>query len=517
VIDAADNIYVLDGGIRKMTPAGVVTTITAEISGSGLAIDQASNFYVINIGIISKISPTGSITTLPNRVPGGNSIAVDSNGYLIATGEAAIFKVDQAGGVSAFAGSTTCCTRGSVDGIGTAAQFDSITMRAVTDKAGNLLIADTFNNAIRKLTPQGVVTAVVGAASVRGGADGVGTEAQFRQITGIAAASGGDIFLTDSGNFTIRKVTSSGITSTFAGSYLQQGTADGIGAAARFFNPIGIAADTSNNLWVTDISSNPVDVNYLHSAVRRVTPTGAVSTVAGAPGADANPVNLGSSDGTGAAATFRNPIGIAADSSGNKYIADSANHTIRKITPDGLVSTFAGNPGNAGSTDGIGGSARFQNPVGITTDSSGNVFVVDVENRQTPENYFSPIIPAGIAKPVNTVIRKMTPDGVVTTLAGAPGTAGSVDGMGSTARFNNAHGITADGSGNLYVADTGNHTVRKITPAGSVTTIAGVANNAGIRLGSAPGYLSAPSGVAMIAPNMLAIISDNCVLRLTLP
>src|SRR2546422_530108 len=169
------------------------------------------------------------------------------------------------------------------------------------------------------------------------------------------------------------------------------------------------------------------------------------TTVAGA----ASP---GSADGTGSAARFYLPFGVATDSSGNVYVADSNNHTIRKITPAGVVTTLAGLAGYSGSADGTGSAARFYNPYGVATDSSGNVYVADNNNH---------------------TIRKITPAGVVTTLAGLAGINGSADGTGSAARFNYPVGVATDSSGNVYVADTFNHTIRQITPAGVVTTLAG--------------------------------------------
>src|SRR5947209_203745 len=190
----------------------------------------------------------------------------------------------------------------------------------------------------------------------------------------------------------------------------------------------------------------------------------------------AGQASIGSADGTGGVARFYVPSGVATDSSGNVYVADLLNSTIRKITPAGVVTTLAGLAGVTGSADGTGGAARFYRPTGVATDSSGNVYVADQYNH---------------------TIRKITPAGVVTTLAGLAGSYGSADGTGSAARFNGPNGVATDSSGNVYVADTYNNTIRKITPAGVVTTLAGLA----VSVGSADGTGSAarfndPSGVA---------------------
>ena len=162
----------------------------------------------------------------------------------------------------------------------------------------------------------------------------------------------------------------------------------------------------------------------------------------------AGKASIGSDDGTGSAARFYFPTGVATDSSGNVYVADANNHTIRKVTPAGVVTTLAGLAGNSGSADGTGSAARFHSPNGVATDSSGNVYVADTGNH---------------------TIRQITPAGVVTTLAGLAGSSGSTDGPGSAARFYYPEGVATDSSGNVYVADTVNDTIRKITPAGVVT------------------------------------------------
>jgi sugar lactone lactonase YvrE len=172
-----------------------------------------------------------------------------------------------------------------------------------------------------------------------------------------------------------------------------------------------------------------------NDTIRKITPTGVVSTLAGQAGI------CGSLNGVGTSAQFNNPFALAVDSADNIYVSDSANDTIRKITPSGAVSTLAGLPGYAGSTDGNGNDARFWNPQGLVIDNKENIYVADTGN--------------------NTV-RKITPMGVVTTLAGLAGASGATDGIGNEARFNSPGGVAVDSAGNVYVADTNNHAVRKM-------------------------------------------------------
>jgi sugar lactone lactonase YvrE len=279
----------------------------------------------------------------------------------------------------------------------------------------------------------GVTVTTIAGNEFAGFADGTGSAAKFNNPVGIAVDGQGIVYVTDELNQRVRKITTGGIVTTFAGS-AQQGINDGTGSAAQFYNPQGIASDAQGNLVVVDSRS------FL---IRKVTPGAVVTTLAGN-------IVLGFTDGTGSAAQFRTPTGAALDAQGNVYVADWSNHAIRKITPGGVVTTLAGN-GTPGFADGTGGAARFNYPYGLTVDGQGNVFVADEQNHS---------------------IRKITPAGVVTTVAGN-GTIGFVNGNASNARFSFPSGLAIDGQGNMYVADRGNHSIRKITPAGVVSTLAG--------------------------------------------
>lgn len=298
------------------------------------------------------------------------------------------------------------------------------------------------------------------AGGTQGTSDGTGPAAQFSNSSyGISANPDGNLYVVDTESDTIRKITPAGVVSTLAGMAGVEGSADGTGAAARFFIPIFSAADAAGNLYIAD---------QLNHTIRKVTTAGVVSTVAGMAGVS------GSADGTGTAALFRFPTGIAVDASGNLYVSDSGSYTIRKITPAGLVSTLAGMAGVTGSADGVGGAARFNVPLAVTADPAGNLYVSDTLNR---------------------TIRKITPAGLVSTLAGTPGLAGSDDGTGPAARFQEPLGIALDSAGNVYVAD--DQRIRKITPGGAVTSVAG----SGV-IGNFPGAIR---GVTVISTDKLAV------------
>jgi hypothetical protein len=323
-----------------------------------------------------------------------------------------------------------------------------------------------------------VVTTLAGSGAY-GSADGTGTAATFYTPFGVSTDSSGNVYVADKNNNKIRKITPTGEVTTFAGSGAF-GSDDGPGAAATFFFPYGVAVDSSRNVYVADT------YNY---KIRAITPAGVVSTLAGS-GA------IGDADGPGPAATFSWAVGVAADSSGNVYVADSDSNKIRKITAGGVVTTLAGS-GAGGSADGPGDVATFSEPFGVAVDSSKNVYVADSGNNK---------------------IRKITPGGFVTTIAGS-GAPGSADGTGEAATFAYPFGVAVDSSRNVYVADSGNNKIRKITPAGVVSTLAGSG-----AYGSADGTGTAatfytPTGVAVDSASHVYVADSgsNKIRKITLP
>jgi sugar lactone lactonase YvrE len=334
--------------------------------------------------------------------------------------------------VTTLAGSTN---DGHADGQGTVASFSGPNGVAV-DAIGNIYVADGNNNAIRKITPAGLVSTIAGGGPTAGHADGQGAMASFYGPTGVAVDASGNIYVADIYNNEIRKITPTGLVTTIAGS-TTSGHADGQGTAASFNVPTGIAVDAVGNIYVADYGNNEI---------RKITPTlkagqlvYVVSTLAG------STTTRGHTDGQGTVASFNGPAGVAVDASGNIYVADYGNNEIRKITPAGLVSTIAGSI-NYGKADGQGTTASFNGPNGVAVDASGNIYVADASNNE---------------------IRKLTPTGLVSTIAGST-TTGHADGQGAAASFYGPNGVAIDASGNIYVADTYNNEIRKITVVGSL-------------------------------------------------
>jgi hypothetical protein len=319
---------------------------------------------------------------------------------------------------------------GNVNGDTNTARFNQPHDVAV-DNAGNVYVGENGNNTIRKISTDGTVITLAGLAGTSGSADGTGSAARFLNPWGVAVDSAGFVYVADSGNHLIRRITGNGVVTTIAGLAGNSGNVDGTNNAARFTNPRDVTVDSAGNLYVADYGNN---------TIRKITPSGTnwiVTTIAGRVGIG------GSMDGIGTNALFLNPGSVVVDNIGRVIVADLNNHTIRRLTFDGtnwIVTTLAGLAATPGSKDGIGSAARFRNPSGLGADAAGNVYVAGFNTH---------------------TIRKITPAGVVTTIAGLPDTAGNATGVGRSARLNGLRGLTSDSSGNLYVADFGNHVIRK--------------------------------------------------------
>ena len=473
--------------IRKITPAGVVTTLAGTgTAGSADGPAASASFYN------------------PYKV------AIDATGnvYVADYNNNEIRLISAGGIVSTIAGSTS----GAANGVGTAAQFSN-PAGVCLDGAGNLYVSDYGNSEIRKisLTGYSISPALPAGLSINSSTGAIsGTPTTTSAVTNytVSAANGGgtstaivsitvnaglqapaiayaspqtytmgtaitSLVPTNSGG-AVPATTYSQVT-TLAGSKAQ-GSANGTGAAASFYSPYGLTTDAAGNVYVADL------FNY---DIRKVTPAGVVTTFAGS-GAE------GAVNGTGTAASFANPYGVAIDASGNIYVADEGNYLIRKITPTGVVTVLAGS-GASGSANGTGTAASFGGPFAVATDASGNVYVADQQNN---------------------TIRKVTPAGVVTTLAGS-GTAGSANGTGTAASFDRPSGVATDAAGDVYVADVQNNLIRKITPAGVVSTFAGSGVYSSVDGTGTSASFSGPSSVGTDGLGNVYVADNGLIRKIT--
>ena len=521
-LDASGNLYIADSRnnrIRMVTPAGVISTVAgtgvASYSGDGgpatsaalnnpegVLADSAGNVYIADSrnSRVRKIAPNGIISTIAGNgtdaypsdgVPATNTslvspagMALDATGNLYVAQESwsRIRKINTAGIISTVAGSNS--TNGFSGDGGPAASASLYDPRDVAmDAAGSLYIADSQNNRIRKVTPDGTISTLAGNGSFHSSGDGgPATGASLDTPVGVAVDAAGNIYIADEDSSRVRKVTAGagGLISAVAGNGTPSFSGDGGPAsAAAIFTPAGAAVDAAGNVYIVDSGND---------RIRKVTTGGTISTVAGG----------GTQDGDGIPATSARmaPTAMAVDVSGNLYIADSGTRRIRKVSSGGIISTIAGNGTTGFSGDG-GPAVRasMDESEALAVDATGNLYIADS---------------------FNNVVRKVDSTGIISTIAGN-GTYGFFgDGgpaAGASLRF--PDGLAVDATGNLYIADFGNGRIRKVTSAGIISSIAGSgAGFSGDGGSSVNAALNSPIGLAVDAVGNLYIADrDNSRVR----
>ncbi|HEY8027071.1 MAG TPA: DUF4214 domain-containing protein [Burkholderiaceae bacterium] len=546
VMDSANNLYVADASnrvIRKVAPNGNVSTYAGAMGQSGstdgaaadarftfptsIAIDATGNLYVVDNDTVRKIDPAGQVTTIAGQAgvsgaangPAVNAtfsnmggIAVDHSGNIYVGDNCAIRIITPQGQVSTFSG--TLGAAGTVDGSGSAATFDHPGKIAI-DSSGNLYVVEIVTPIVRKISPGGDVVTIAGNPAKPGSADGNGAAAQFSALMGAAVDANDNLYVTDYGSNNVRKIDPKGNVTHYAGqSNFTGGYADGAAAGSRFSSPFGICADAGGNLYVADT---------YNAVVRKIDTSQTVSTYAGQNAMTADV------DGAGSAARFSGPAGMGVDSSGNLYVADVTGPTVRKVTPGGVVTTFAGQSGVTGAQGLLTSPLTFQAPNSVAVDKSNNVFIGDSALNRivkvAPDGtssiafgvypYSSPqlgdiyiptmpqtftVDPLGNIYFVDTLhyrICKVTPNGVAAIYAGFQySDIQASDGNLATATFSLPTAIAGDPAGNLYVIDY--NTIRKIDTAGNVSTVAGSTVNFGYQDGNASTALFAfPTSLAI--------------------
>ena len=422
--------------VDPVAPSAATVPVLANLTStgvqaSGMLTDYGSSPNLTALGVVysaSNANPTisdlkGSAATGINFKSDVTGLAPNTTYYLrtyattdagtgygnVVTFKTSASAADTSVTVTTLAGSGTA---GLANGTGTNAAFNSPNGTAV-DAQGNIYVTDSFNHLIRKITPAGVVTTFAGNGAL-GFSGGTATTAQFYSPNGITTDAAGNVYVSDLGNNAIYKITSTGTVTILAGSG-SAGYVNGAGSVAAFNAPQGLVADASGNVYVADQGNN---------RIRKITSAGVVSTLAGT-GAGGN-IN-----GDGSTATLNRPYGLAMDASGNLYVTDQGNYAVRKVTSAGVVSLLIG----TSITTGL-----LNTPTGIAIDSQGTLYITDQSGR----------------------ILTITATNVLYTLAGKANTSGFADGSKSTAQFSGPTGIAVDASKNIYVADLNNNRIRKL-------------------------------------------------------
>ncbi len=525
-VDAAGNVYFADAGnnrVRRIDASGVITTVAGSgITGSsgdggsavlaqlngpfGICIDAAGNLYIADEGNsrIRRVNAAGIITTIAGTGIAGFSgdggqatqaavnfpqaVTVDASGnlYIADTRNLRVRRVTPAGVISTIAGTGMRGFTGD-GGQATLAQMRAPHGLAI-DPAGNLLIADYGNNEVRRVDGRGVMTRIAGSALPTGSDEGgLATAAVLAHPRSVAVDAHGSCFISDWNNNRVLKVTAGGIVTTIAGTRTPGFSGDGgPGAQAQLIGPHGIAVDAAGNVYITD---------QMNQRVRRVGPDGIIKTIAG----DGR-TGVSGDGGQATQAAVGAPSAVAVDAAGNLYVSQQAFQVVRRVTPDGIITTIAGT-GTAGFS-GDGGpatQAQIRTPVGIASDSAGNLYIAEQGNNRirkvsvagiittvagTGEQGFSGDGAAAIGAKIdgpfgvavdhagtvyltdsrNDRIRRVRVDGIITTVAGngSPGFSGD-GGSPTEARLQGPHGVAVDAAGNIYIADTANDRIRKVS------------------------------------------------------
>jgi trimeric autotransporter adhesin len=519
-LDGSGNLYIADSEnhrVRKIDARGLITTVagngTAGFSGDGgpaksasltnpmaVTVSATGDLYIADTGnhSIRRVSPSGTITTYAGTGSpgfagdGGSALEAqfwapqdlvrspDGTLYIADTYNNRIRTVSPGGVVGTYAGNGIAAFSG--DGGPASAAGVQSPMSIALDANGNVYIADYFNNRIRKISNAGVITTIAGMGASSGlcetppfaGDGGQAILASLCAPDGIGFDSQGNLVFADSGNGRFRVINPAGTITTVAGTGLTQfGVGDGLNATgANLRNPFGIAFDTSGNLFVADI--------YNHR-VRKVTTDGFVFTIAG----DGTESSTGDG-GEAVYATLNSPASVVFDSSGNLYIAELEGNRVRKVTPDGIISTYAGTGVKGfGGDGGAAASALLNQPSSLAFDVLGNLYIADTTNAR---------------------VRRVSPDGKISTFAGNGqriiSNAGIGDGGPATsASFFTPLGVAVDGTGNVWITDFNNHRIRRVSPDGIINSVAGngVQGFAGDGGPAINARLSGPTGIKIDA------------------
>lgn len=487
--DAAGDLFIADptnGRLRTVAVDGVISTLAGNggsgsmddgsVASSGplpvrvIAADAAGNVYISDDirGTVRKVTTDGIIHTFAGNGRWGFSgdggpaveaslnspraLAVDATGNLFIADSSnnRIRKVDTSGIITTIAGNGSPASTG--DGGPATVAGLNLPMHLAVDAVGDIFV-DDLSGHIRRVDKSGTITNFAGGGTYGFRGDGgPAAKAELMSPSAITTDGAGDVFIADSGNGRVRRVTPDGTINTYAGTGVPGFSGDGGPAVdAQLSGVSGLAADDRGNLYVSDPGN---------SRIRKVSPDGIITTVAGT-----GKVGFGGDGGLATAATFIEPGALALDPTGILYVSDPRNQRVRKISADGVITTAAGSGAQGFVTEGVTAlNATFQYPGGIATDSHGNLFIADTGNRR---------------------VRKLSPDGIVTTVAGSGGQdprngqndGGPPPGDGGLATLapldDGVNGVVVDPAGSLFLSESWGATVRKVSPTGIISTVVG--------------------------------------------
>ena len=516
-IDPAGNLYIAVSGsgvVRKVAPNGIITTVAGSGRGGplgdggpatqanlinpiGLALDRQGNLYIADPVAfrVRRVTPEGTISTFAGGgifvgddrpatsafvVPTGLAFDAEGNLLIADFSNNRIRKVSTAGIITTIGGTGQAGFLGD-RGLALGATFNQ-PFAVATDGGGGVIICDRGNSRVRRISAGGTVTTIAGNGQYRLARDGAALDAQFRVLEGLALDSAGNLIVSERGGHRLRRIGRDGTIRVLAGNGTPGFSGDGGPALNALVNtPFGVAVDRQDNVYFAD---------QLTLRVRKIDTRGTISTVAGngLPG-----FGVATGDGGPAVqASLSVPSGIAVDADGNLYIAETSGHRIRKVNPQGIISTFAGNGQQGFSGDGVPATSTSLNaPTGLATDSAGNVYIAD---------------------PGNVRVRRVAPNGMISTFAGN-GRPGPSDegGPAINAQFLNPSRIAVDPDGNVYISDQDNARVRRVDRQGLIATIAGSGQSAFAGDGGPPvrAALNLPGSLAIDRSGMLYIADQG--------
>jgi len=515
-VDGQGNIFIADNSrVRRVSPSGTITTVASNgipgasgdggpatnaqlVQSSGVAVDAQGNLSIADDTRIRKVSPAGIATTVAGtgtsgysgdggpatsaQLYGASGVALDGHGNLFIADlfNYRIRKVSADGIITTVAGGGTSTTG---DGAPATSAELFKPQGAAVDAQGNIFIVEEEASRIRKVSPSGIISTVGGNGRAGySGDSGPATSAQIFEPWAVAVDGQGNIFVADAGNRRVREISTDGNINTVAGGGSINIRDGSPATSAPIGVPTAVAIDPQGNFFISDQTYN---------RVWKVSPAGSIATAAGS-----GTAGYSGDGGPATSAQIWGPTGVAVDSQGNLFISDSGNDRIRKVSPGGIITTVAGNGGVGYSGDGgPATSAQLWAPEGLATDGQNNLFIADTANSR---------------------IRKVSPGGIITTVAGAGGFGNSGDGGPAiSAQLDFPSAVAVDQQGNIFIADLNNDRIRKVSPTGTITTVAGNGQfgYSGDGGPATAAQLFSPQGIAVDALGNL-YIADTTNLRI---